>query len=139
MNEPILKYPDFQKKFTVTTDASNFALGAILSQEGHPIYYASRTLNNHEQKYSTIEKELLAVVWATKNFGPYIFGRKFIIETDHRPLQWLFSVKEPNSKLVRWRLKLSEFDYEIIYKKGRLNGNADDLSRIEINVASNQT
>lgn len=134
INDPILKYPDFNKKFTIATDASNFALGAVLSQDGHPICYASRTLNDHELNYSTIEKELLGVVWATKFFRPYVFGRKFLIETDHRPLQWLFSIKEPNSKLVRWRLKLSEFDYEIRYKKGVKNGNADALSRIEINL-----
>lgn len=133
INEPILIYPEFNKTFTLTTDASQFALGAVLSQDGRPVCYASRTLNEHEIHYSTIEKELLAIVWATKYFRPYIFGRKFIIETDHKPLQWLFSIKEPNSKLVRWRLKLSEFDYEIKYKKGVQNGNADALSRIEIN------
>lgn len=131
IHDPILAYPDFTKKFTLTTDASNFALGAILSQENHPICYASRTLNDHEINYSTIEKELLAIIWATKYFRPYLFGRKFIIETDHKPLTWLFSIKEPNSKLVRWRLKLSEFDYEIKYKKGTKNSNADALSRIE--------
>lgn len=130
-NDPILVYPDFSKPFTLTTDASNFALGAILSQDDHPICYASRTLNEHEINYSTIEKELLAIIWATKYFRPYLFGRKFIIETDHRPLTWLFSIKEPNSKLVRWRLKLSEFDYQIKYKKGKKNSNADALSRIE--------
>lgn len=129
-NDPILVYPDFNKTFTLNTDASNFALGAILSQNNRPICYASRTLNEHEVNYSTIEKELLAIVWATKYFRPYLFGRKFIIETDHKPLTWLFSIKEPNSKLVRWRLKLSEFDYEIKYKKGVKNGNADALSRI---------
>lgn len=131
IHDPILAYPDFTKQFTLTTDASNFALGAILSQDNHPICYASRTLNAHEINYSTIEKELLAIIWATKYFRPYLFGRKFIIETDHKPLTWLFSIKEPNSKLVRWRLKLSEFDYEIKYKKGIKNGNADALSRIE--------
>lgn len=130
-NDPILRYPDFEKEFTLTTDASNFALGAVLSQEDHPICYASRTLNVHEQNYSTIEKELLAIVWATKYFRTYLFGRKFTIETDHKPLQWLFSLKEPCSKLVRWRLKLSEFDYKIKYKKGTKNSNADALSRIE--------
>lgn len=131
-NPPILIYPDFNKKFTLQTDASNYALGAVLSQDGHPVSYASRTLNGSEQNYSTIEKELLAIVWATKHFRPYLFGRKFLIETDHRPLAWLFSIKEPNSKLVRWRLRLQEYDYEIKYKKGVLNGNADALSRIEI-------
>lgn len=130
-HDPILKYPDFTKTFTLTTDASNYALGAVLSQNNHPICYASRTLNSHEINYSTIEKELLAIIWATKYFRPYLFGRKFTIETDHKPLTWLFSIKEPNSKLVRWRLKLSEFDYEIKYKKGTKNTNADALSRIE--------
>lgn len=133
MNDPILSYPDFTKKFILQTDASNFALGAVLSQEGHPVCYASRTLNDHEQNYSTIEKELLAIVWATQYFRPYLFGRKFLVETDHRPLAWLFSVKEPNSKLVRWRLRLAEYDYEIKYKKGVQNGNADALSRAVIN------
>jgi hypothetical protein len=138
MNDPILKYPDFKETFTITTDASQFALGAILSQNNHPICYASRTLNDHEINYSTIEKELLAVVWATKYFRPYVFGRKFIIETDHKPLQWLFSIKEPNSKLIRWRLKLLEYDYEIKYKRGIQNGNADALSRIEVNAIENE-
>lgn len=114
------------------TDASKFAIGAVLSQDNHPVSYASRTLNGSEQNYSTIEKELLAIVWATKHFRPYLFGRKFLIETDHRPLTWLFSIKEPNSKLVRWRLRLQEYDYEIKYKKGVLNGNADALYRIKI-------
>ena len=78
-----------------------------------PIAYASRTLNETETKYSTIEKELLAIVWACKYFRPYLFGRKFYIYTDHRPLVWLFNLKEPNSKLVRWRLRLEEYDYLI--------------------------
>ena len=71
-----------------------------------PIAYASRTLDPAECNYSTIEKE----VWATKYFRPYLFGRKFTIVTDHKPLQWLFSLNEPNSRLVRWSLKLEEFD-----------------------------
>lgn len=135
-NEPLLQYPDFNQEFILTTDACNIAIGAILSQgrigSDKPIAYASRTLNSSEQNYSTIEKELLAIVWATKYFRPYLYGRKFKIVTDHKPLQWLMSLKEPHSRLVRWRLKLEEFDYEVIYKKGKLNVNADALSRIEI-------
>lgn len=110
---PILKYPNFSKKFTLTTDASQFALGAVLSQEGHPLCYASRTLNEHEIRYSTIEKELLAIIWACKYFRPYLYGVKFTIQTDHRPLKWLDSLKEPNSKLQRWRIKLNEYEYDI--------------------------
>lgn len=136
LEEPILQFPDFSKTFNLTTDASNVALGAVLSQgtigQDKPIAYASRTLNDHERNYSTIEKELLAIVWATKYFRPYLYGRKFKIITDHRPLQWIFSIKEPSSKLVRWRLQLEEYNYEIVYKKGSLNTNADALSRVEL-------
>jgi len=136
-NDPILQYPDFSKPFNLTTDASNVALGAVLSQgkigSDKPVCFASRTLSKSEQNYSTTEKELLAIVWATKHFRPYLYGRKFNIVTDHKSLQWLFSHKEPGSKLIRWRLRLEEFDYEIKYKNGKQNTNADALSRVEIN------
>jgi hypothetical protein len=139
--EPVLAYPDFEKPFEVTTDASNYAIGAILSQDNHPLCYASRTLNPAEVNYSTIEKELLAIVWSCKYFRPYLFGRKFTILTDHKPLQWLFSLKEPNSRLVRWRLKLEEFDYVIQYKKGKNNQAADALSRnpVDLNALETQS
>lgn len=134
-NEPILAYPDFKQKFILTRDASSVGLGAVLSQgkigSDRPIAFNSRTLNEHEVNYSTIEKECLAIVRAVKQFRPYLYGNKFTIITDHRPLQWLFNIKEPNSKLVRWRLKLSEYDYDIVYKKGKYNTNADFLSRLE--------
>lgn len=137
INDPILQYPDFSKEFILTTDASNFAIGAVLSQgvigADKPISFASRTLNTSEINYSTIEKELLAIVWATKYFRPYLFGRKFKIVTDHRPLQWVMNIKEPNSRLTRWRLYLSEFDFTVIFKQGKNNTNADALSRIEVN------
>lgn len=136
-NDPILQYPDFNKDFVLTTDASNFAIGAILSQgpvgSDRPIAYASRTLNSSEINYSTIEKELLAIVWGTKYFRPYLFGRKFKVLTDHKPLQWVMNIKEPSSRLTRWRLKLSEYNFDPIYKQGKYNTNADALSRIEIN------
>lgn len=135
-NDPILQYPDFTRDFLLTTDASNVAIGAVLSQgpigSDKPVSFASRTLNDSEVNYSTIEKELLAIVWATKYFRPYLFGRKFKILTDHKPLQWMMNLKEPNSRLTRWRLKLSEYDFTVMYKKGKCNTNADALSRIEI-------
>ena len=135
-NDPILQYPDFTKEFRLTTDASNVAVGCVLSQmkDGHdlPIAYASRTLNEHERRLSTIEKELLAVYWGIHYFRPYLFGRKFKVYSDHQPLQWLNSIKEPSSKLFKWKTKLSAYDFEIIYKKGSANSNADALSRVEI-------
>lgn len=137
-NAPLLQFPDFEKPFVLTTDASNYAIGAVLSQgtigNDKPVAYASRTLSDTESRYSTIEKELLAVIWAVKHFRPYLYGKKFVIYTDHRPLAWLYSLKEPNSKLTRWRLRLEEYDFEIRYKKGQQNTNADALSRIRINA-----
>ena len=121
----------------LTTDASAFAIGAVLSQgpigKDLPIAFASRTLCSAETKYSTIERELLAIVWAVKHFRPYLFGRKFTLITDHRPLTWLFSIKDPGSRLARWRLKLEEYTYKIEHKPGKINKNADALSRIKIN------
>lgn len=136
---PVLAYPNFNKIFVLTTDASNAALGAVLSQDGHPIAFASRTLNKHELNYSTIEKELLAIIWATKYFRPYLFGRKFKIQTDHRPLVWLNSLKEPNVKLQRWKIQLNEYDFVIEYIKGKTNHVADFLSRVDINNVEHHT
>jgi len=134
--EPLLQYPDFTRPFVLTTDTSNDAIGAVLSQglvgKDLPIAYASRKLLNAEKNYPTIEKELLAIVWACKHFRPYLYGRKFTIVTDHHPLTWIFSVKDPSSRLLRWRLKLEEYEYEVKYKKGSSNTNADALSRIHV-------
>lgn len=134
MNEPVLAYSDLNKPFTITTDASNFAIGAILEQSNRPIAYMSRTLNDSETNYSTIEKELLAIIYGCTKFRPYIFGRQFKIKTDHKPLNWLFNINKPNSRLLRWRLELQEYDYIIEYTKGSENVVADALSRIEINA-----
>jgi len=133
---PLLIYPDFSKPFKLTTDASGEAIGAVLSQgelgNDNPIAYASRSLNKAERKYSTIERELLAIVWATKNFRCYLYGRKFTVYTDHKPLKGVFNVKDPTSRLVRFHHKLSEYDYQIEYKPGKYNKNADSLSRIPL-------
>lgn len=131
---PLLIYPDFNTQFIVTSDASAFAIGAILSQgeipNDKPICYASRTLSKAETGYSVIEKELLAIVYALSQFRPYIYGRKVLIVTDHKPLVWVMNLKDPSSRLMRWKIKIEEYDYITIYKKGSLNTNADSLSRI---------
>lgn len=135
MSDMVLRYPDFSKKFALTTDASNYALGAVLSQEKGPIAFASRTLNKHEVNYSTIEKELLAIVWGVKQFRHYLYGQRFKLYTDHKPLIWLANLKEPNSKLIRWKIKLNEYEFDISHLQGKENKVADALSRIrETNV-----
>jgi hypothetical protein len=140
---PVLQYPDFTKSFILTTDASGYAIGAILSQgkvgQDLPVAYASRTFNGAELNYSTVEKELLAIVWAVKHFRPYLIGRKFQVLTDHKGLTWIFKVKDPSSRLLRWRMLLEEYEYEIVYKPGKQNVNADSLSRYpEVNLGDIQ-
>lgn len=130
----VLQYPDFSQPFILTTDASNYAIGAVLSQgtigKDRPVAYASRTLTKTEENYSAIEKELLAIDWATRHFRPYLFGRKFTLYTDHQPLTYALNLKTPNSKIVKWRLRLSEFNFKIEYKPGKQNVVADALSRL---------
>jgi len=129
----VLHHPDFARQFIIATNASDYAIGAVLSQgpvgQDQPIAYASRILNKVEQNFNTTEKELLAIVWAVKHFRPYVYGTKFLMETDHKSLVWLFSVNDPGSRLIRWRLKLEEYDYEITHDAGKGNTNADALSR----------
>ncbi|XP_046612225.1 uncharacterized protein LOC124301349 [Neodiprion virginianus] len=131
--EPILQYPDFEKPFVLTTHASKYAIGAILSQdkdgEDLPIAYASRVLQKAEINYSVSEKEFLAVVYAVKHFRPYLYGRTFTLVTDHEPLKWIKNVRDPTSRLMHWRLKLEEYSYVTKHKKGIANSNADALSR----------
>lgn len=121
----ILQYPDFYKRFILRTDASNVALGTVQSQgllrSDKPVCFASRTLFDTERNYATVEKEMFAIIWAAKYFRPYLFGRNFVIITDHKPLTWLMRFKEPTSKIVRWRMQLLEYDYDVLYKKGSQN------------------
>lgn len=129
--EPLLQHPDFTQLFLLTTDASGHAIGGILNQgeveKDRPIAYASRLLNNAEQNYLTIEKESLAIIYCVNHFRPYLYSNKFTILIDHKPLEWLHSVKDPTSRLIR--LKLAEYDYKVTYKAGKTNCNADALSR----------
>lgn len=133
INPPVLQFPDFSKEFILTTDASKIGIGAVLSQgvvgNDLPIAFGSRGLNQPETNYSTSEMEMLAIVWAVQNFRPYLYGRKFKIITDHKPLTYIFNVKDPSSRLMRWRIKLEEYDYEVYFKPGKQNSNADALSR----------
>lgn len=136
INPPILQYPDFRKIFTLTTDASDYGLGAILSQnhEGSdlPIAYASRALNKAERNYSTIEKEMLATKWGTNVYRPYLFGRKFQIVTDHKPL--VSDLRNTSKRIQKWRIELAEYDYDVLHKLGKANANADALSRIKHDI-----
>jgi hypothetical protein len=135
---PVLALPDFNRSFKIHCDASNYSIGAVISQqfdEGEkPIAYASRILNSSEINYSTSEKELLAIVWSSKHFKQYIYGRDIEFYTDHKPLAVLNKLSEPDGKLGKLLLKIQHLNYIIKYKQGKLNTNADALSRLKCNA-----
>lgn len=130
---PVLAPPDFEKPFTLQTDASNEGLGAVLTQERggqeHVIAYASRSLNKSEINYTVTEKECLAVVWGIQKMRPYLEGYSFNVITDHQSLKWLTTLESPTGRVARWSLYLQQFDFKVLYRKGKLNKVADALSR----------
>src|SRR6267154_2634862 len=115
------------------TDKSNRAIGAVLSQmkgdEEKVISYASRTLGALEPNYCVTRRELLAVVYFTQLFRPYLLGRDFLIRTDHSALRWLKLTPEPIGQQARWLEKLEEFTYRVEHRPGQRHTNADALSR----------
>ncbi len=99
----------------------------------HPIALCSRTLNKQESKLPAIELESMAVVFAFKQFRPYVYGYKSYVQTDHSPLKWLLNTTLPSGRLQKAAMQLAEYDYEISYRPAAQNKNADALSRITVN------
>jgi hypothetical protein len=131
---PILAPPMEEGRFVVDTDASDYAMGAVLQQEQEGqvrvIAYASRTFQAGERNYCTTRKELAAVVFALKEFSHYLTGRKrFLLRTDHGALTSLFKAREPISQQARYLGLLASFNFDIQHRAGVLHGNSDGLSR----------
>lgn len=132
---PVLCKPNFQQDWVLDVDASDVALGAVLGQEDkegevHPVYFWSRQLGNPEKNYSVTDRECLAVVAACKKFRPYILGRHVTIHSDHTAVKWILNKTDLPGRHARWKVTMSEFDYEVVSKPGSQNGNADAMSRI---------
>lgn len=136
---PVLASPDFTKPFSIMCDASDTGVGCVLYQEEdgleHPIAYGSRTLNKCQRKYTTTEKELLAVLFGIEKFRYYLEGTHFTVHTDHSSLIWLNSMKNPSPRIARWIVKLSQHSFKIVHRKGSCNTVADALSRSLENVS----
>lgn len=137
ISSDILIFPNFEKPFILTTDASNYAIGAVLSQgeigKERPITFISRSLNETEEGYSTIEKEMLAIIWSLDKLRTYLYGAKNIkIFTDHQPLTFALSNRNTNAKLKRWKSRIEEYGGILVYKPGRSNVVADALSRLPV-------
>ena len=132
VSSPILAHPDFTKPFILDTDASDQAIGAVLSQriEGkeHVIAYASRTLTKSERRYCVTRKKLLAVINFVKYFRHYLYGRAFTVRTDHGSLRWLMKFKNPEGQIARWLETLSSYEFKIDHRPGRVHRNADGLT-----------
>jgi RNase H-like domain found in reverse transcriptase/Integrase zinc binding domain len=135
-NAPLLKIPSLRKPFVIATDASAVALGAVLSQDyngkEHPISFASRVLTEAEMNYSVVEKELLAIVFAIKKFRCYVYGNRFTVFCDHNPLQFIATMKDPTKRIARWLMWLQDYDFQVVYRPGKQNTNADCLSRCPV-------
>nr|GEX80323.1 hypothetical protein [Tanacetum cinerariifolium] len=131
----ILVVLDWNLPFELMCDASDFAIGAVLGQRKtkhfQPIHYASKTMTEAQIHYTTIEKEMLAVVYAFEKFRPYLVLSKSIVYTDHPALKYLLNKQDAKPRLLRWVLLLQEFDITILDKKGYENVAADHLSRLK--------
>lgn len=130
--DPVLHNPDFNEPFIVQTDASERGIGAVLLQgpgDGRQLVACiSRKLFRREVRYSTIEKECLAVKWALDSLKYYLLGGEFIVETDHKALQWLKRMKDTNSRITLWYLAMQPFRFIVQYVPGKDNVTADFLS-----------
>ncbi|GFV21434.1 retrovirus-related Pol polyprotein from transposon gypsy [Trichonephila clavipes] len=129
---PVLQLPNFQKQFNLGTDASGVGIGAVLNQNHRPIAFASRTLNKAERNYTVTERECLAVIWALNKFKTYFRSLPLKVITDHTALTKLTNGKNLSSRMIRWALKLFEFNIEWDHQPGVQNVVADVLSRNQV-------
>ena len=137
-----LVHYDPAKKLVVSCDASPYGVGVVLAHKfpdgsERPMAYASRTLTKPERAYSHLDKEALAVIFAVKKFHQFLYGRHFIIYTDHKPLLGLFNPEKAtplmaSGRVQRWSLTLLGYEYELVYRPGSQNSNADSLSRLPL-------
>lgn len=133
LTAPVLAYPDPDRPFILTCDASDTAIGYVLGQldddnKEYVIAYGGKSLTPDQKKFNTTEKECLAVLSGIEAYRPYVVHSKFTVVTDHKALVWLQTAKH-TGRLERWALKLQEYCFQIIHRPGKSNCVADALSR----------
>ena len=131
----VLRTAQYDRDFIIQCDASFYAVGACLAQidddgSEHPIAFASSKLSDVQRRWSTIEKEGYAIIFALRKFDSIIFGQNIILFTDHNPLHYLTNSLPKSSKLTRWSLALQRYNLTIKHRAGKLNANCDALSRL---------
>ena len=133
-NNPVLKYFDPNLPVKLSVDASKSGLGSVLLQfrkdDWHPVAFASRALSKTERRYSQIEKETLAVVYASEKFNQFVYRRKFLVESDHKPLQSIFKrdINKAPPQIQRLLLRLQKYDIDLIFSPGNSIPVPDALS-----------
>ena len=133
-SDKILKRPDYDRPFILKTDASADGLGAVLVQTDDkgrefPVAYSSRRTSPTESKYGATQLEVLAVVWAVKLLHHYLAGRPFKLVTDHQAIKSLMNMQNPPALYARWIMRLLPYEIDVVYKPGKMHGDADALSR----------
>ena len=130
---PVLSFPQPGQQCILDTDASDVAVGAVLSQlvqgEERPIAFFSRILGRSQQNYCATRRELLAVILALQHFRHYLLGTPILLRTDHQSLKWLHSFRNPEGMMARWLETLQEFDITVQHRPGRQHSNVDGMSR----------
>ena len=127
--ETLLAFPDFNKTFHIYTDTSDYQLGGVIMQEGKPLAFYSRKLNDAQKRYTTGEQELLGIVETLKEFQHILLGQHIVVHTDHKNIVY---GNLTNDRVVRWRLLLEEFGPEYVHVAGKDNVVVDALSRMDL-------
>ena len=129
--ETMLRFPNFKEEFVIHTDASDYQLGSVISQQGKPIAFFSRKLNKAQQKYSTMNKELLSIAETLTEYKTLLKGQRITIYTDHKNLTYACT-DHTSDRVLRQRLTIDEYGANVVYVKGVNNVVADALSRLQM-------
>ena len=129
---PSLVLPDPSKPFHVETDASDYALGVVIYQDGKPLAFESKKLDSARYRY---KNKLFAVIHALKSWHHYLYGNRFVVTTNHESLKYISDQQDLKGRKARWADLIQDFDFSIRYRKASMNIVADALSRIrEVNM-----